>query len=116
MLQDFNTQRFFAFQRSVSLRSSLTVKDSDFAKRYRLLPTPTKHRPSKVWSLSFNLSACCNMSCVVSYISIIHPESSPSFIPGHLLNCMLTGPKGKCRFANFPYSKDKRQNLTRLGS
>ncbi|RMX40536.1 hypothetical protein pdam_00007492 [Pocillopora damicornis] len=37
-------------QRSVSLRSSLTVKDSDFAKRYRLLPTPTKHRPSKSWS------------------------------------------------------------------
>ena len=38
----------FALQRSVSLRSSLTVKDSDFAKRYRLPQTPTKHRPSKV--------------------------------------------------------------------
>lgn len=45
-----STKKGVLVQRSVSLRSSLTVKDSDFAKRYRLLPTPTKHRPSKSWS------------------------------------------------------------------
>ncbi|KAJ7363267.1 Rho guanine nucleotide exchange factor 3 [Desmophyllum pertusum] len=44
------TKKGILVQRSVSLRSSLTVKDSDFAKRYKLLPTPTKHRPSKSWS------------------------------------------------------------------
>lgn len=44
------TKKGILVQRSVSLRSSLTVKDSDFAKRYRLPQTPTKHRPSKSWS------------------------------------------------------------------
>ena len=42
------TWKLSCLQRSVSLRSSLTVKDGDFAKRYRLPQTPTKHRPSKV--------------------------------------------------------------------
>ncbi|CAH3162179.1 unnamed protein product [Porites evermanni] len=44
------TKKGILVQRSVSLRSSLTVKDSDFAKRYRVPQTPTKHRPSKSWS------------------------------------------------------------------
>lgn len=44
------TKKGILVQRSVSLRSSLTVKDSEYAKRYRLPQTPTKHRPSKSWS------------------------------------------------------------------